>query len=190
MKRWAGFLLAFVVLLGLHEGVHAATAAMYGELEGVRPVSLVVSGIGVSAGVEVLFRTPVEGRSGARWAVISGASNLVTVALGLGLLWLGEGANRSLMGLARVGVYYLTFLSLLVDPLNLSLGPFLYGGDAEGIAVGLGVSRYLVQGVSLVVLLVNRELVAQKLLPRYDVRTTSLLLRPWLPMAGGGRGAP
>ncbi len=186
MKRWIGFLLAFVVLLGLHEGVHAATAAMYGELEGVRPVSLVVSGIGVPAGVEVLFRTPVEGRSGVQWALISGASNVVTVAMGYSLLLIGGKSNRYLTGLPRLAAYYLTLLALLVDPLNLSLGPFVYGGDAEGIAVGLGISRYLVQGVMGLVLLVNRELVAQKLLPTYGVETTARLFRPWFGMMGEG----
>jgi len=184
MKRWVGFLLAFLVLLGLHEGVHAATAAIYGELEGVRLVPLVVGGIRLPAGVEVLMRTPVEERSGVQWAVLSGASNLVTVALGYSLLLAGGRLYRSLGGLPRLAVYYLTFLALLVDPINLSLGPFLYGGDAEGIAVGLGISRYLVQGAMALVLLVNRELVAQKLLPTYRVEITAPLLRPWFGVRG------
>lgn len=187
MNRWLGFLLALVILLALHEGLHAATALILGELEGVRVLSLRLNGVSIPLGVEVIYRTPVEERSGVQWALISGVSNLVTVGLGLGLLLVGERANRSLTGLAKVGVYYLTFLGLLADPFNLSIGPFLYGGDAEGIAVGLGDSRYLIQGFFLIVLFVNRELVAQKLLPTYHVQTTSFLLRPWFRLSRASR---
>jgi hypothetical protein len=48
--------------------------------------------------------------------------------------------------------------------------------------MGLGVSRYGIQFVFLVVLLVNRELMAQRLFPMYDVHTESPLFRPWLPV--------
>jgi len=33
--------------------------------------------------------------------------------------------------------YWLTVMFLLLDPLNLSVGPFLYGGDIGGIVAGL-----------------------------------------------------
>ncbi len=171
MRRWLAFVLAALLLAALHEGAHAVTSALYGEYEAffVRPY-----------GLEVVFETPVEAREGSHWAVIAGTSNLLTLTLGYLLLAIGERLARLRVALIRGGVYYLTLLALLADALNLSLGPFLYGGDAEGIAVGLGVSRYIIQGVFLIVLLLNRELVAQKLLPRYGVQTSNLLLRPWL----------
>jgi hypothetical protein len=171
MRRWLAFVLAALLLAAIHEGAHAVTSALYGEYEAffVRPY-----------GLEVVLKTPVEAREGAHWAVISGTSNLLTLALGYLLLALSERLSRLRVALIRGWAYYLTLLALLADALNLSLGPFLYGGDANGIAFGLGVSRYIIQGVFLIVLLLNRELVAQKLLPQYGVQTNSLLLRPWI----------
>jgi hypothetical protein len=69
----------------------------------------------------------------------------------------------------------LTLISLLADLFNLSVGPFIYGGDANGIAAGLGINRYIIQMIFLVVLLVNRELVAQKLFPMYNVPIKHIL---------------
>jgi hypothetical protein len=172
MRRWLAFVLAALLLAGIHEGAHALTSALYGEYATftVRPYGA----------MEVIYKTPVEERHGAHWAVMSGTSNLLTLALGYALLALSERLARLRVALIRGWVYYLTMLALLADALNLSLGPFLYGGDAEGIALGLGVSHYAIQGVFLVVLLLNRELVAQKLLPQYGVQTSSLFLRPWI----------
>ena len=61
-------------------------------------------------------------------------------------------------------LYYITFLFLVLDALNLSIGPFFYGGDVHGIARGLGVHHYVIQLVFFIVLLFNRELIAQKLM--------------------------
>jgi len=77
-------------------------------------------------------------------------------------------------------IYYWTILSLLLDPLNLSIGPFIYGGDANGIAAGLNIHRYVIQAAFLGVFLINRELVAQKLLPMFGVKTDHPLLKPWV----------
>ncbi|NLX37649.1 MAG: hypothetical protein GXY68_13270 [Chloroflexi bacterium] len=171
-RRWLAFLLAVLVFALLHEGAHVVMGLLFGEFEAfhVRPF-----------GLEVTFRTTVAQRSGLRWALISGVSNVATVLLGYGLLW---GATRLatleqpwLRGVA----FYLTTLCLLLDPLNLSIGPFIYGGDANGIAVGLNISRHIVQGMALGVLLVNRELVARQVLPRYGVSIVNPLLKPWLP---------
>ncbi|HLV11409.1 MAG TPA: hypothetical protein VKY42_03080, partial [Trueperaceae bacterium] len=74
----------------------------------------------------------------------------------------------------------LSALRFLVDPLNLAIGPFAYGGDALGIAAGLQVPVLLVQAVALVVFLVDREVVAQRLLPAYSIETKHPLFRPWL----------
>src|SRR5690606_20885418 len=65
----------------------------------------------------------------------------------------------------------LSALRFLVDPLTLAIGPFAYGGDALGIAAGLQVPVLLVQAVALVVFLVDREVVAQRLLPAYSIET-------------------
>ena len=172
MRRWLAFILAALLLAGIHEGAHALTSALYGEYATftVRPYGA----------MEIIYKTPVEAREGAHWAVIAGTSNLLTLALGYLLLALSEWLARLRVALIRGGAYYMTMLALLADALNLSLGPFLYGGDANGIAFGLGVSRYIIQGVFLIVLLLNRELVAQKLLPQYGVQTDNLLLRPWI----------
>ncbi|HHX64751.1 MAG TPA: hypothetical protein GX702_07680 [Chloroflexi bacterium] len=170
MKRWLLFILAVALYAVIHEGAHALVALSYGEYEAfyVRPY-----------GLEVIFRTPVEERGGVQWALISGVGNLATLAIGY-LLLASSGRLARLGPTSRVLAYYVTLLFLLLDAFNLSIGPFLYGGDANGIAVGLGVSRYLVQGVFLLVLLVNRELVAQRLLPAYGVQTTHPLFRPWI----------
>jgi len=171
MRKWLAFLLAVVIFSTLHEGAHALVAATYGEYEAfhVRPI-----------GMEVTFKTPVAGRSGIKWAFISGVSNVATLALGYVLLALGRRVALSGSVFLKGSVYYLTVISLLLDPLNLSIGPFIYGGDANGIAVGLGVNRLLIQAIFFLLLLANRELVAQKLLPDYGVKTEHPLLRPWI----------
>ena len=170
MKKWLAFVLVAVVLLTVHEGMHVLIAANYGEYEAIH----------WSIFPQVIFRTAVEERTGIQWAFISGTSNLVTLALGYLLLVLGKRIARLENAFLKVAIYYLTLISLLIDPFNLSIGPFIYGGDAMGIAVGLGVSRYLVQAVFFLILLVNRELVAQKLLPMYGVQTNHPLFRPWI----------
>jgi len=172
MRKWLTFLLALVLLAFLHEGTHALVAGFFGEYDAfhVHPY-----------GFEVTFNTPVEQRAGMQWAWISGMSNAVTILLGYVLLTLRKplGSLRNLW--AKGTFYYLTFAALLVDALNLSVGPFLYGGDANGIAVGLGVNRLVIQLVFLVVFLVNHELLARELLPAYGVESDHPLLRPWLP---------
>ena len=174
MRKWLAFLLAVIVLAVVHEGTHAVVAAFYSEYEAfhIRPL-----------GFEVTFKAPVSERSGVQWAFISGASNLVTLAMGYLLLLAGHRFAHSRTAFFRTGVYYLTALSLLVDPFNLSVGPFIYGGDANGIAVGLDINRYIIQFLFFLVLLVNRELVAQKLLPTYGVETRHPLFRPWIRLA-------
>jgi len=171
MKQWLAFLFALMFLATIHEGTHALVAAMYDEYDGfhIRPL-----------GFEVTYNTDVIERSGIQWAFISGASNLVTVTMGFVLLLLGGRFARSSTAFMKSGIFYLTLLSLLVDPLNCSIGPFIYGGDADGIAVGLGISRYVVQAVFFSVLLLNRELVALKLFPGYNVQTRHPLFRPWI----------
>ncbi len=169
MKRWLAFLLVLLILLTVHEGTHALMAMLYGEYEAfhIRPI-----------GFEVTYRTDVDERNGIQWAFISGASNLVTLLMGYLLLMLGGKLSRLHSIFVRDSIFYLTTLSLLSDPFNLSVGPFIYGGDANGLAIGLGINRYVIQAIFLVVLLVNRELVAQKLFPMYNVQVKHILFQP------------
>ncbi len=171
MKRWLVFLLACGIFAFLHEGTHALVAQMYGEYQAfhVRPI-----------GLEVVYNTPVEQRQGIQWAAISGASNLVTLLLGYGLLALRHRIAGGQSGLLRMTTYYLTLILLLGDAFNLSLGPFLYGGDVYGVAEGLNLHPWAIQAVFFGVLLLNRELVAQELLPAYGVHTQHPLLKPWI----------
>ncbi len=171
MKRWLAFLLAAIAIALIHEGMHAVMAAMYHELDSFQ-VHLI--------GLEVIYKTPTPERQGVHWAFISGASNLATILLGYTLLLLARKFAACRFWLIKAGAFYLTLLALLADPFNLSLGAFIYGGDANGIAAGLGINRYLIQIVFLGVLLVNRELIARRLLPLYNVQVRSFLLQPWV----------
>lgn len=171
MKRWLAFLIAAIVIALIHEGTHAVIAAMYHELDAFQ-VRLF--------GLEVIFKTPTAERQGVHWAYISGASNLATLTLGYVLLLLGKPLAQTRTIFPKAVAFYLTLLALLADPFNLSLGAFIYGGDANGIATSLGISRSLIQIVFFVVLLINRELIAQRLFPLYNVRVSSFLLQPWV----------
>jgi hypothetical protein len=171
MKKWLAFLLAVLTYIALHEGAHALTAVIFGELETfqVRPL-----------GFEVIFRTPTDERSGIQWAFISGTSNALTLLLGYSLLMAGEKCNRLQSSFLKACVFYITLFFLLIDTFNLSVGPFIFGGDVNGIAAGLGVNRYLIQALFFLVLLANRELVAQRLLPAYHVQSKHPLFTPWI----------
>jgi hypothetical protein len=171
---------ALAVFAALHESLHALAAAFYGEYQAfhVRPY-----------GLEVVYRTPVEARRGAHWALISGLPNLVTVACGYILLALRRPLAAWRLRAGRALAYWLTLVCLIGDPLNLSLGPWLYGGDAHGVAVGLGVDVVVIQAAAFVVLLLNRELLAQRLLPAYGVAATHPLVKPLVLLPGSRRGA-
>ena len=171
MKKWLAFLLALLTYVALHEGAHALVAAMYGELETFRARPL---------GFEVVLQTPTDERNGVQWAFISGTSNVLTLLLGYSLLMLSEKFNRLQSSFLKVSVFYITFLLLLIDAFNLSIGPFIYGGDVNGIAVGLGVNRYLIQAFFFMVMLANRELAARKLFPAYHVQSRHPLFKPWI----------
>jgi len=174
MKRWLIFLFAVVIYFIVHEGMHASVAMFYGEYEAFRIIPI---------GPEVQYRTPVEEREGIHWAFISGASNLVTILIGYLLLFLGDRLARLRSWFLRAASFYLTLIFLLADPLNLSIGPLIYGGDANGIAFGLGLNRYIIQMVFLFILLVNRDLIAQKLFPMYEVQVKHILFQPLIPWA-------
>ena len=131
MKKWLAFMLAVLIFAAVHEGAHAMGAAISEELKAfhVRPF-----------GLEVIFRTPTDERAGIQWALISGTSNVLTLLLGYSLLLLGQRGSRIKSTFFKASIFYLTLISLLFDAFNLSIGPFIFGGDVNGIAVGLGVS--------------------------------------------------
>ncbi|HOD66382.1 MAG TPA: hypothetical protein PLR32_04130 [candidate division Zixibacteria bacterium] len=173
-----GLVIAVALLAFVHESLHAATAALFGEYGSFRVHWY---------GFEVIYRTAVELRAGIHWALIAGLPNLVTVLLGY-LLLTGRSVFARIAPLAgRSLAYWATLIFLLADPLNIAVGPFLYGGDAGGIAHGLGLNQYFLQALAFGVFLWNRELVASRLLPAFGVVTSHPLFRPWLsggPAAG------
>lgn len=169
MKKWLAFLLAVLVLTIIHEGIHVLLATYFGEYKSAHLIPI---------GIEIRYKTASDERSGIEWTLISGISNLVTLFMGYWLLILGKRFARVRNGFFKASIFYLTVISLLADPLNLSVGAFIYGGDANGVAAGLGINRYAIQAIFLVVLLVNRELVAQKLFPLYNIQTRHILFRP------------
>ena len=174
MKKWLAFVLAMLIFAAVHEGAHALVAAFFGELKAfqVRPF-----------GLEVIFRTPTDERAGIQWAFISGTSNVLTLMLGYALLMLSQKCNRIQSAFLKASVFYLTLLLLLFDAFNLSVVPFIFGGDVNGIAVGFGVNRYLIQALFFLVMLANRELVIRKLFPAYDVQPRHPIFKPWIQSA-------
>jgi len=171
MKKLLTFLIAFLLVVLVHEGAHALVAAAYGELAAfqVHPY-----------GFEVIFKAPISQKQGIEWGFISGASNVITVLWGYLLIFVVKPmANMKNSFMSAVGSW-LIVMFLLLDPLYLSVGPFLYGGGMGGIVAGVGVNQYLVQIVSFAIFLINRELVAQVLLPAYGIKTDHPLFKPWV----------
>jgi hypothetical protein len=173
MRNLIALLLVWMFFALIHEGAHAATAMALDEYAGFH-----VRGFGL----EVTFKTSLDERSGFKWTLISGTSNLITIALGYGCYAIRRRfiSSRHLIVVA-LG-YWLCILFLTLDPLNLIIGPFIYGGDAMGIAAGLNVSPQLIQGASLLIFLINREIVAHRVLPDFGISTRHPLFRPWLPV--------
>jgi hypothetical protein len=170
MRKYSTLILAVIIVALIHEGSHALIASLYGEYETflIHPY-----------GLEVVFQTPVAEREGIKWGLISGTSNVVTISLGYLLFLLRSKIARSQSQFIIATGYWLTILLLLVDAFNLSIGPFIYGGDVKGIAIGFGISQHLIQVVFLAILLLNRGLIASRLLPEYGVKTTHPLFRRW-----------
>ncbi|MGB4729844.1 MAG: hypothetical protein WBI42_03545 [Candidatus Hydrothermia bacterium] len=171
MRKWLAFILSIIIFAIIHEGCHALIAMAFGEYQAfqVHPY-----------GLEVIFKTPVAEREGIKWGFISGTSDVITLLLGyLMFLFRVKIANLRSSFLSALG-YWLIVLFLLLDALNLSIGPFIYGGDIGGIVVGFGINQYLVQILFFVIFLLNRELIAQKLLPVYGIKTKHPLFRPWI----------
>ncbi len=171
MSKYLTFILAMVIFAIVHEGAHALVAQAFAEYQAfqVHPY-----------GLEVVFKTPVAEREGVKWGLISATSNVVTLLLGyLMFFFRVKIAHLGSSFLSALG-YWLILLFLILDALNLSFSPFIYGGDIGGIVAGFGINQYLIQIIFFIVLLINRELITQKLLPLYGVKTKHFLFQPWL----------
>ncbi|HDJ34224.1 MAG TPA: hypothetical protein ENF21_09045 [Bacteroidetes bacterium] len=170
MKNILYFLGAFIILAFIHESLHAVIAWAYGEFD-----SFVVH----FYGFEVVYKTPVNTREGIQWGFISGTPNIVTVLLGYLLFGLRKRIAGATAPFFRALGFWLILLFLVADPLNLSIGPFIYGGDAGGIVKGFGINLYLLQVLTFIIFLLNRELIARKLLPDFGIKTRHPLFVPW-----------
>jgi len=131
-------------------------------------------------GLEVIYKTPVEERHGIKWGFISGTSNIATVLLGYLIFAVKKWFEKHQNDFIRAVAYWLIICLLFADPLNLSIGPLFYGGDINGIVVGFGISRWVIQGIFFSVFFLNRELVAREVLPTFGVKTNHPLFRPWI----------
>jgi len=170
MKKYLTLIPTLIIFAIIHEGLHALIAYIYGEYAGfhVKPF-----------GFEVIFITPVEERSGLMWGFISGTSNIATILMGYLMATFLNRFQKLPNYYVRSFSYYLMIFLLLLDPLNISIGPLIYGGDAEGIAVGFGINRWLVQGIFFIIFILNRELIAQKIIPAYRIKTRHPFFIPW-----------
>jgi hypothetical protein len=179
-KSILSFLFAYIILVTLHEGAHAILALIYGEF-----ADFIIK----FYGYEVVYLTPPDQRTGLHWMFISGISSLLTIAFGY-FFFLKKVHFVQLQGwLIRTTVFWVVILGLIMDPLNLSVGPFIYEGDALGIELGSGIPLLWIQLFFFAVFLINRELAAQVWLPAFGVHTRHPLLMPWFRYRGVGRSA-
>jgi len=171
IRRYAALFLAILIFSAVHEAGHGLLAAAFDEYEAfhIRPF-----------GLEVEYKTPVAQRVGIKWGFISGASNMATLALGYLLFAIGKTLSQLDKPFLQVAANTMTILFMVIDPLNLSVGPLLYGGDIGGVVVGFRVNQYVIQAIFFLVFLINRELIAQCLLPQYGVRARNPLWKPWV----------
>jgi len=169
MRKYLYFVLALMIFSIIHEGIHAFLALVFKEYQ-----TVVIH----PYGLEVIYKTSVTAREGMKWAFISGLPNVATLALGYSLFLNRMQTTYIQKSLAHV-LLYVTVLLMLGDAFNLSVGPFIYGGDINGISKGFGVNRYIIQSIFFIVLLLNRELLVQKLLPVYGIKTKHPLFYSW-----------
>lgn len=131
-SRWVqvtlSFLAAAVVWDAIHEGIHILVAMYYDEFARIAVVEFLP---------QVVYETPVDARgSELKWTLIAGLQSFVTVLLGCGMLAARNRFQSPLSGLTVPVLYWTTVVLLLLDPANLALGPFVFGGDGIDIAWG------------------------------------------------------
>ncbi|MDP2871669.1 MAG: hypothetical protein Q8P31_03940 [Bacillota bacterium] len=171
LRKYMPLVAVLILFAVIHEGTHAVVALAFDEYQAMQVHPY---------GLEVIFRTPVDERAGFEWAYISGLSNLITLTIGYILFALRRPLSTIGSTFPRATAYWVTVLFMLADALNLSLGPFIYGGDINGIVRGFGISRPTVQVAFFLVLMLNRELLIHNVLPLYGIKTRHIMFRPLL----------
>lgn len=170
MNRWLYFLAALALYFLIHENLHALISSLFNEFDALRWHWY---------GPEVIYMTSVEDRTPEiKWFFISGVSNFVTLAIGYVTFLLRNKIIVLKSALIKNFLFYLAVVFLLCDAVNLSMGPFIYGGDAPGIAAGLNIKLWMIQIFFGIVLLINRELIAT-LMKLYGIRSGNILFKPW-----------
>ena len=124
IKPWFSFLLAYYLVVTIHEGFHALISYFFEEYQTFRIHPY---------GFEVIFKTPPEIRHGFSWFLISGFSNFATIFLGY-ILYLCQPSVIPKNSLVKSLLFYITIILLLADRINIFIGTFFYKGDAFGIA--------------------------------------------------------
>jgi len=171
MRKYLSLVLALIIFAIIYEGIHALVAIAFDEYQ-----TFVIH----PYGLEVRFKTPVAQREGIKWGFISGMSNVVTLSLGY-LLFSFRTKIKSVRNplISALG-YWLVVIFMLVDAFNLSIVPFIHGGDINGIAEGFAINRYAIQSIFFMLLLLNRELIVQKLLPVYGIKSKHPFFQSWI----------
>ncbi|MFA5815330.1 MAG: hypothetical protein WC865_06900 [Bacteroidales bacterium] len=170
MKNWIYFLIALILYMVIHEDIHVVVSLLYGEYH-----SIVIHWYGP----QVIFVTPVAERiPDIKWFAISGVSNFATLLAGYILYSLKKKINLVKSTHLRSILYYVTIVFLLFDAINLSLGPFFYGGDINGISAGLKIKPWIIQILFGCVLMINRELIV-KYMNFFGVSSSNILFKSW-----------
>jgi hypothetical protein len=170
MKNWMYFLFAWILYMTFHESIHAIIALIYGEYN-----SMVIHWYGP----QVIFVTPVAERMpDMKWLAISGSGNFATLLLGYILYGLKKRIYQVRSSHLRGTLYYVTIVFLLFDAVNLSVGPFFYGGDTMGISAGLRIESWIIQLFFGFILVTNRELIVT-FMKSFGVSSGNILFRPW-----------
>lgn len=171
LMNYAALISTILVFVIVHETLHAFPALLYGEYGSflVHPY-----------GFEVIYKSPIPERVGVHWGLISGLPNIITLSIGYLLF-----AYRRRIALHRnsfLGVmgYWMICIFLFADALNLSVNPIIFGGDIGGIVIGFGIRQYIIQITFFIIVLVNRELIVQKLFPFYGIESKSIFWKPWI----------
>lgn len=154
----------------IHEHLHLLISLLFNEFDKIKFHWY---------GPEVIYLTPVEERiPGIKWFFISGFSNFFTLAIGYLLFLLRCKILNLNNTLIKNILYYVTVVFLLFDAVNLSIGPFIYGGDTLGIANGLKINPWIIQIFFGIVLLINRELIIS-FMKSFSVSSRNILFKSW-----------
>ena len=169
MRKYLSLIIAIIIFIIIHEGTHAIIASILNEYEAFQVHFY---------GFEVIYKTPIADRMGTIWGYISGLSNVVTLIIGYILFMYRKTLSRIRNSFFHNLGYWVIFVFMLFDALNLSIIPFFFGGDIGGIVRGFGINRFLVQSFFFAILLINRELIIHNLFPLYGIKNRHILFQP------------